>query len=46
MMPRRVFWLVWAGVLGALALVALGICVGSAGLENLIGPLFNPAQDS
>ena len=45
MMPRRVFWLVWAGVLGAVALVALGICVGSAGLENLIGPLLNPAQD-
>jgi len=45
MMQARVWWLVWAGVLGALALVALGICVGSAGLENLIGPLLNPAQD-
>ena len=45
MMPRRVFWLVWAGVLGAVALVALGICVGSAGLENLLVPLLNPAQD-
>lgn len=45
MMPTRVFWLVLAGVLGALALTALGICVGSAGLENLIGPLLNPAQD-
>lgn len=45
MMQARVFWLVWAGVLGALALVALGICVGSAGLENLIRPLLNPAQD-
>lgn len=44
-MQTRVWWLVWAGVLGALALVALGICVGSAGLENLIGPLLNPAQD-
>lgn len=44
-MQARVLWLVWAGVLGALALVALGICVGSAGLENLIGPLLNPAQD-
>lgn len=44
-MQARVWWLVWAGVLGALALVALGICVGSAGLENLIGPLLNPAQD-
>ncbi len=45
MMQPRVFWLVWAGVLGALALTVLGICVGSAGLENLIGPLLNPAQD-
>jgi iron complex transport system permease protein len=45
MMRARVWWLVWAGVLGALALVVLGICVGSAGLENLIGPLLNPAQD-
>jgi len=45
MMQARVWWLVWAGVLGALALVALGICVGSAGLENLIAPLLNPAVD-
>jgi iron complex transport system permease protein len=45
MMQARVWWLVWAGVLGALALVLLGICVGSAGLENLIGPLLNPEQD-
>ncbi|MES1976489.1 MAG: iron ABC transporter permease [Pseudomonadota bacterium] len=45
MMQARVWWLVWAGVLGALALVALGICVGSAGLENLIRPLLKPAQD-
>ena len=41
----RTGWLVWAGVLGALALTALGICVGSTGFENLIGPLWNPAQD-
>lgn len=45
MMQARVWWLVWAGVLGALALVVLGICVGSAGLENLIGPLLNPTLD-
>jgi iron complex transport system permease protein len=44
-MQARVWWLVWAGVLGALALMALGICVGSAGLENLIGHLLNPALD-
>ena len=41
----RVAWLVWAGVLGALVLAALGICVGSTGFENLLGPLWNPAQD-
>ena len=45
MTQARVWWLVWAGVLGALALVVLGICVGSAGLENVLGPLLNPAQD-
>ena len=45
MMPARVILLVWAGVFGALALAVLGICVGSAGLENLVGPLWNPAHD-
>ena len=44
-MPVRVLCLVWAGVVGALALVVLGICVGSSGLENLIHPLLNPTQD-
>nr|WP_247655678.1 iron ABC transporter permease [Hydrogenophaga aromaticivorans] len=29
----------------ALALAALGVCVGSAGFENLIGPLLNPEAD-
>jgi iron complex transport system permease protein len=41
----RVWWLVWAGVFMAVALTALGICVGSTGLENLLGPLWSPALD-
>ncbi len=44
-MQARVWWLVWAGVLGAVLLAALGICVGSAGFENLLTPLLNPALD-
>ena len=32
-------------LLTALALAALGVCVGSAGFENLIGPLLNPEAD-
>jgi iron complex transport system permease protein len=45
MSPRRIGWLLWGGVLGALALVALGVCVGSTGFENLTAPLLNPTQD-
>ena len=44
-MQARAMGLLWAGVLGALALTVLGICVGSTGLENLIAPLLHPAQD-
>jgi iron complex transport system permease protein len=44
-MQTRVGWLVWAGVLVAVLLAALGICVGSAGFENLLTPLLNPALD-
>jgi iron complex transport system permease protein len=44
-MQARVWWLVWAGVLGAVLLAALGICVGSAGFENLLTPLLNPTID-
>ena len=29
----------------SLALAALGVCVGSAGFENLLGPLLRPLQD-
>ncbi len=32
-------------LMAALALTALGVCVGSTGLENLIQPLWTPAQD-
>jgi len=45
MSQQRVWWLLWAGVLGALALAALGVCVGSTGFENLIAPLLNPSLD-
>ena len=45
MSPSRVFVLSGVLLLSALALVALGVCVGSTGLENLLQPLFNPEQD-
>ncbi len=32
-------------LLAALVLAALGVCVGSAGFENLVGPLLDPAAD-
>lgn len=44
-MQPRVAWMVLLGVLLALGLAALGICVGSAGFENLLQPLLNPALD-
>jgi len=42
---RRASWLVVGILLTALALAVLGVCVGSAGFENLIGPLLNPDAD-
>jgi iron complex transport system permease protein len=42
---RRASWLVVGLLLTALALAALGVCVGSAGFENLIGPLLKPDVD-
>ncbi|MFW5332311.1 FecCD family ABC transporter permease [Hydrogenophaga sp. ZJX-1] len=45
MNARRASWLVVGLLLTALALAALGVCVGSAGFENLIGPLLNPDAD-
>ena len=38
-------WLALAGVLVALLLLAVGVCVGSTGFENLLKPLLNPDQD-
>ena len=46
MMQPRAGLLAWVGVLGALVLVALGICVGSTGLENLLQPLLQPGADA
>jgi iron complex transport system permease protein len=45
MMQTRVRWMLWLAVVGALALTALGICVGSVGFENLLQPLLNPVDD-
>jgi iron complex transport system permease protein len=41
----RAFWLGGVGVLVALVLLALGVCVGSTGFENLMGPLMQPTLD-
>jgi iron complex transport system permease protein len=43
---RHVSPLVGALVVLSLALATLGVCVGSAGFENLIGPLLHPELDS
>jgi iron complex transport system permease protein len=37
--------MLWFAAIVALALTALGICVGSVGFENLLQPLLNPALD-
>lgn len=42
MNARRASWLVGGLFLVALALAVLGVCVGSTGFENLIGPLLHP----
>ncbi len=41
---RASFW-AWVLLLLAVLLTVLGVCVGSAGFENLLGALLNPAQD-
>jgi iron complex transport system permease protein len=41
----RIGWLVWAGIVGAVVLTGLGVCVGSTGFENLLSPLLHPALD-
>ncbi len=42
---RHASLLAWSLGLLSLGLVALGFCIGSAGFENLLGPLLNPEQD-
>lgn len=42
---QRVALLTWALLGMSLALVLLGVCVGSTGYENLVKPLLNPQQD-
>ena len=42
---RRASFLAWVLLGVSLALVLLGVCVGSAGFENLITPLLNPQND-
>ena len=46
MNQRRASLLMWAMLAMGIALVLLGVCVGSTGFENLIQPLLNPQQDS
>ena len=45
MKQPRVAWILLISVLLALGLAALGVCVGSAGFENLLQPLLNPTLD-
>ena len=42
---RRASSLLWALLLASLVLVALGVSVGSAGFESLLGLLMNPQED-
>jgi len=42
---RRATTIGWVLLALALGLTALGVCVGSAGFENLLRPLLNPAAD-
>lgn len=38
-------WLALAGGVAALVLLAVGVCVGSTGFENLVTPLLHPERD-
>jgi len=43
-MQERAVWLVWLGVLAALVLAAVGVCVGSTGFENLLQAMLSEAS--
>ena len=45
MNQRRATSVGWILLGLALGLLLLGVCVGSAGFENLLQPLLHPAQD-
>ncbi len=42
---RSMPFLLWSLALLSLALLGLGVCVGSTGFENLLGPLLHPQAD-
>lgn len=42
---RSPFTVAWVLLALSAACAAVGVCVGSTGFENLIGPLMNPQQD-
>ena len=42
MNQARALWLGGVGLAAALALLAVGVCVGSTGFENLVGPILQP----
>ncbi len=42
MNARRASWLLLGLLLAAVVLATLGVCVGSVGFENLVGPLLQP----
>ena len=44
-MSLRPSSLAWVLIALSVALAGLGVCVGSAGFENLLGPLLNPLVD-
>jgi iron complex transport system permease protein len=46
MLRQRMSFVAGSLVLLSLALLGLGVCVGSAGFENVLGPLLHPDLDS
>ena len=45
MKPVRVSWLMIASMAAALALAVLGVCIGSTGMDNLLGALWQSTTD-